>query len=1232
MKKFFLRILLVLAVLALLPVCVQAASASVTFTAIDGTAGNSGESYDKLLDNSNETKWCVSSFSGSAHVVFKASKSVKLLHYTLIGAYDTFTDNGRSPKAWTLYGSNNYNESTKVGTWTSLTTVTNGDLPIRDSGTGNAGYFRKAFSVTTSTAYQYYKLEITQVEKGNVMQLGNIEFDYSDPSVPDPDAPRSINLDATVLRPRNKWYAGGNMVYYGHNNQARMYYLPYRVLSVPDTQENASQYLLLDCNTRVPINNNGYNGITLLYKRAFDTDQTKNSGQSVAYTEWSGSDIESYLNGQSIYENDSYFSRFFSNAEKNAIAKTKLKAKDWYSIVELGMKGKDYEAEDYVFLLSMEEMDKLYADAAARVKDKDATYWTRTTCSVNEYVAAMGKVTTNTTPYSAFIIRGPSYEASISPAFNVKLDSILFASEKSLNKANKLSAVDTSTAKEWKLTLINANKSIGITDGKQVTRSGATITVPCTSSSTVSQNDGRYITVLITDKPYNDTGAKVLYYGALENIITTPLTTGECTGTFTLPDELLNKTCNKDFYPYIIYEETFTNQSDEASLPCNIYTGPDYTITLEAHGGTINSGNNTIDYTHGVSNIALPTASEVSFPGFTLVGWYDNPSFTGDPITHITPDMSGYHTFHAKWKGQLPFTPGDTYYFDLSGAGLPGTVNPDLPEDTLHYVPFAYAGTVNAYALTSAASPKESDALPLLRPRNLFVAEHSVTQYVSWNALNDLNLIFGKDYAFQGVNYRMRAPSGGASSNFTQVISQSDYSLTISPAFNEWNAMKQTDGVLKNWQGHPAWAQETYRDFKTDYTGNDRVMRGTMDDISVYKGSDIFCEGYNKETSFRHPTFDNPYYPYSYRPVLEIQNAITLGATSLTPITLNLGACKPEAMTDATIKMLVKTGEAYTAPASEGLVIPTEHSFHWVGSDDKTYLPGASVPASVTELTSVTTPNEYTITLEPNGGTILSGNVTDYSYGSGPTLPTASDVVLPGFTFLGWFDNEGLAGDPVTAISNTTAGNLTFWAKWADATLPTITGLEDAKTYCFSVTFTVDDNVGVASVTVNGTPLTADSQGSYTISAATGTQTVSVSDAAGNKAKVSITVNATHTWQEGVCIHCGEGCQHTGGTATCISKATCTLCGFEYGQLSQTNHTGGTELRNARDATTTEEGYTGDTHCKGCGAMLTAGTPVPRLSEPPKTGDDSQLILWLGILAAATSVLLLIHRRKQTEK
>ena len=76
---------------------------------------------------------------------------------------------------------------------------------------------------------------------------------------------------------------------------------------------------------------------------------------------------------------------------------------------------------------------------------------------------------------------------------------------------------------------------------------------------------------------------------------------------------------------------------------------------------------------------------------------------------------------------------------------------------------------------------------------------------------------------------------------------------------------------------------------------------------------------------------------------------------------------------------------------------------------------------------------------------------------------------------------------------------------------------------------------------------------------------------------------------------------HKGGKATCISKAICEVCGKTYGEVDPDNHTGNTEIRDKKDATTTEPGYTGDVYCSDCGAKLSEGTEIPILDPEDET-------------------------------
>ena len=367
--------------------------------------------------------------------------------------------------------------------------------------------------------------------------------------------------------------------------------------------------------------------------------------------------------------------------------------------------------------------------------------------------------------------------------------------------------------------------------------------------------------------------------------------------------------------------------------------------------------------------------------------------------------VNGTLTVENQPDEQFTLAPGGRYYFDLSAMNISGTVNSNLPDSTLHYVPFTYVGTVNAYKLTSETATTQAYAQQNKYPHSLFVADYAVTHTISWGGLNDEGLIFGKNYASGGVDYTLRAPSVG--SNATG----SGDSQRGVPQSNEWDTMlNKNSGYIKNWNGIYSWGQDTTR-----YNSSFRAVRGFIS--ARLWGID------NAASSDPNVVF---------RPVLEILNPDTLGSDGLKVVTLDLGG-GTLGNSSEDIQIIVKTGSEFTAPASDGLTRPAGNTgsyFMWLGSNGKFYVPGDSVPADVTALTVQWTVPTYAVTLHPNGGTINSGNVTGYTYGVGATLPTADDMIYTGHTFKGWYDNENLTGSPVTAIGGTGTGNKEYWAKW----------------------------------------------------------------------------------------------------------------------------------------------------------------------------------------------------------
>jgi len=451
-----------------------------------------------------------------------------------------------------------------------------------------------------------------------------------------------------------------------------------------------------------------------------------------------------------------------------------------------------------------------------------------------------------------------------------------------------------------------------------------------------------------------------------------------------------------------------------------VSAAPDDTVTLNYKGATtgkneyisvILADNNGAQY---YGRVAQPTTEsgtvEIKIPSDIAPGDYTmkvfSEQYNGDCKTDLASAFADVTlTVESQPDEQFTLAPGGRYYFDLSAMNISGTVNSNLPDSTLHYVPFTYAGTVNAYKLTSEMATTEEYAQKNKYPHSLFIADYAVTHKVSWDDLNTAGLIFGKNYASGGVDYTLRAPSVGSS------YTGSGDSERGTPKSNEWDKiLDKDDGYIKNWREMLSCGQDTTIRISASF----RAVRG-------WKRSARFWTSYNTS-----------YSTFGFRPVLEVLNPDTLGSDGLKVVTLDLGGGTLGGSSED-IQIIVKSSESFAAPASDGMTRPdgdTDNYFMWLDGNGNSYEPGGSVPSDVTELTVQWTAPTYAVTLNTNGGTINNGNVTGYTYGVGATLPAADDMTYTGHTFKGWYDNENLTGSPVTAIGGAETGNKEYWAKW----------------------------------------------------------------------------------------------------------------------------------------------------------------------------------------------------------
>ena len=672
---------------------------------------------------------------------------------------------------------------------------------------------------------------------------------------------------------------------------------------------------------------------------------------------------------------------------------------------------------------------------------------------------------------------------------------------------------------------------------------------------------------------------------------------------------------------------------------------PGDTVTLHYTGAT--GGLN--EYTSAIiadssgaryyGRVAQPTAEsgtvEIKIPSGLAPGSYtlkvSSEQYNGDYNTDYASNFTDIAlTVENQPDEQFSLTPGGRYYFDLSAMNIPGTANSNLPDKTLHYVPFTYVGTVDAYSMEN-----ETDTAKQPYEHSLFISDYTVKNNLHWDALNEKGLIFGLTYTSDGVNYTLRAPSVGDHHR------DEGEGSGLAPIDNEWDTI---------YQKSPAYIKNYYSTYSV---GQDK---GT---VQGFIGTVVSRGRY----SAIHYTF--VFYPISgtpmpdpdfgFRPVLEVLNPGTLGPDGMKVVTLDLDGGKLGNSSED-IQIIVKNGSEFTAPASDGLTRPdgnTGRYFMWLGSDGNLYAPGGSVPALVTTLTA-----QWKDTEKPTGEIIIGTNkwqefLNKLTFGlffkdtqtvtinaadnSGTVFVSylvtdrdLSEEELKSLVFSGY--EEPFHIDPngeyiVYAMLVDESLNITYLRSdrvTLDNVRPVIGGIEDGKTYCEAQTVTIDEKY-VGTVTVNGTEVRLDETGSFTLSPADGEQKIVVTDKAGNIAEMTVTVN--------------DG--HTGGKATCTERAVCEVCGKAYGEPDPKNHT---DLKHipAKAATEDAEGNIEYWYCEGCNKYYSdkdgtkeikkADTVTAKLPKTPPTGDTSSLSLWLILLlasgGAATGAAALSRKKK----
>lgn len=491
-----------------------------------------------------------------------------------------------------------------------------------------------------------------------------------------------------------------------------------------------------------------------------------------------------------------------------------------------------------------------------------------------------------------------SKEFGVRPAFDLNLDSVLFASAAVGGKPEGgLTPISEYSGNEWKLTLLDSSRNFAVTEKAVSGAPDDTVTLHYTGATT---GINEYISAIIAD----NSGTQ--YYSR-------------------------------------VAQPTAESGTVEIKIPSDIAPGS-YTLKIfsEQYNGDYNT-----DYASNFTDIALTVENQ--------------------------PDE------------QFTLAPGGRYYFDISAMNIPGTANGSLPDSTLHYVPFTYVGTVEAYSMEN-----ETDTAKQPYEHSLFIADYNVKCSLQRETLAEMNLIYGQTYTASNVNYTLRAPSVGDHHR------NEGEGSGLAPIDNEWDTIYQKSAdYIKNWYKMRSFGQD--------------IGTGNVEGMYLSRGGHFAAQA----TFWARPTL--PERDVGFRPVLELPT--DLAADSLKAVALIMAGYMPGEQQNW-INIIVKNGESFKAPAAEGLPRPDSISadaqLWWVDENSNFYKPGDTVPADVSALTALW--GGFGLFLDRGDGEVevTPDNYTDI-FGDG----TASFVLPKGKNFSTLRDSVNLTGKDILEIYST---------------------------------------------------------------------------------------------------------------------------------------------------------------------------------------------------------------------
>ena len=948
----------------------------------------------------------------------------------------------------------------------------------------------------------------------------------------------------------------GSYVYFGTYNGSP---IKYRVLDSDTTtfsKDNNTKTMLLDCDS-------------LLFESKFDDSSN----------EWATSYLKRYLNSEKgegyDYSSEGFLTTAFTSSEQSAIAsstKISVDSSDgnegicrWCQWTTLN--------DDKIFLLDVKEACNTsygYSKVDGAINRKktgnnnDTTSWW-----LRSAVIPFNGIGIVRDEFFSFANRVPSESEKVyvSPDLNVNLSSILLSSATGVGKTSAITKdsdqINTIASNEWKLTLKDAGKTVNVTENKAVTKSAdGVITVPYTYTDTATTDAEKVnqISVMITDKAYTESDAQILYYGALQ---TDSINSGSGKGTFELPNGLDGKTLGSDYHVYILAEHVNdTNATDYASEPVeitNIYNA-------------INRVEATINQPKGGQ--PLSTAIECTSEGVesATLSWTDTEN-------HEVNEIANYYPW--TYKAHLSFTPKPGYAFTdateiaVNGWGLGNEKS--VNEDGTLTVTGDFESSrdkllsITAPAPITVANGTAYADMNLPSQVEITTEDKAFTKLrVTWNTDSPVSgsydpskmeeqkiTLRGKVDCPEEINFGIIEPTtqievtisaaetvNAPTADVAAGTYSSNQTVTLDSSTDGATIYYTTDGTAPSIgdDGKPSGTTKKYSD-AISVTGTQGLTESTtIKAIAVKSGmytSEMSEFVYTIAIPHEHSFANAKWKHDGTKHWKECTNANCdksagyisyeakhSGGTATyfkKAVCSDCGAEYGELATDTTlptgeIKVKDNIWNSFLNTITFGKFFKETQKVTIAGTDDSYQADGfdASKNVKVSYL-FVSGSDAKAYTTEALAEKYSAKEFKEY---------TTSFNINPDDKYV------------VFARIEDHAGNVTFVSSdgmIVDATAPTVNGLENNKTYCGDVKFTVtDEHLDKVTDTIGEETKTLEVvDGEYTLSA--GTHKITATDKAGNKTEVDVTVNAGHTYGD-------TSYTWNEDYSECTAERTCSVC------------------------------------------------------------------------------------------